>query len=76
VTVIRRWPPRRRELPDSAELSPRPGDLGTCRLRQYFLLEMRLANHSLNRCHRLCIGAPGINVTVHQAIGQHGTDAA
>ena len=49
---------------------------GTWRQRQYFLLEMRLANHSLNRCHRLCIGALGMNVTVHQAVGQNGTYAA
>jgi hypothetical protein len=43
---------------------------GTWNLRQYFLLEMRLANHSLKRCHRLCPGAPGMNVTVHQAFAK------
>jgi hypothetical protein len=37
---------------------------GTWKQRQYFLLEIRRASHSLNRSHRVC-GAFGINLTVH-----------
>jgi hypothetical protein len=65
---------RLRPVPDVPHLTGRNG--GTWSLRQYFLLEMRLANHSLNRCHRLCPGSPGMNLTVHQAVGQNGTYAA
>jgi hypothetical protein len=35
---------------------------------QYFRLEIRLASHSLNRSHRVCIGAPGMTLTVHLAV--------
>ena len=47
---------------------PFPAYGGTWSQRQYFRLEIRLASHSLNRSHRVCIGAPGMTLTVHLAV--------